>query len=135
LIGLSAIINKIGGPETVPLRRCDKMGLENPNKVIQLLDMLFLGSTSGAGAIAWHTWLGTNIGIRRVIALFVLSALFSVIVYLWTWPSMVQEPTKHFAISILCGIGTTDLVAFTFALIRTRIVAIVGIKKNGNPPD
>lgn len=109
------------------------MGLENPNRVIQLLDMLFLGSTSGAGAIAWHTWLGTNIGIRRVIALFVLSALFSVIVFLWTYPSMSGEPTKHFAISILCGIGSTDLVAFIFAVIRQRIAGtVIGIER---PPD
>lgn len=105
-----------------------EMGLENPNKIIQLLDMLFLGSTSGAGAIAWHAWLGTEVTFKRVVALFVLSGLFAVIVYLWTWPSMVNEPTKHFAISILCGIGATDLAAFTFALIRVRIAGLLGVK-------
>lgn len=109
------------------------MGLENPNKVIQLLDMLFLGSTSGAGAIAWHTWLGTDVTFKRVVALFVLSGIFSIMVFLWTWPTMYVVPTKHIAISVLCGIGATDLVAFTLALIRQKIADTVGVK-NDCPP-
>jgi len=106
------------------------MQFEGSYKFIEIFDMLYLGATAGAGAIAWHIWSGDKISMKRVVALFVLSAIFAVVVYLWTWTSMSDDPTKHFAISILGGIGATDLVAAVFGAIRARIT---GATKQDGP--
>lgn len=104
------------------------MQLEGSNKLIETIDLLYIGATSGAGAIAWHIWIGEKVESRRLVALFVISAIFAVIVFLWTWPDMANKATQHVAVSILCGIGATDLVATILAMVRSRISAGDGEK-------
>lgn len=109
------------------------MSFEDCSRVVGIIDMLYLGSVAGAGAIAWHIWMKVEISIKRLVALFVISAIFAIVVYLWTWTAMESETAKHIAISILCGIGATDLVAAIFGVIRTRLIG--AIKLDAKSPD